>query len=255
MKEKISLCYPEESRPGLILGQLNTFYERMKVGDLVLIPSESSKELYMGTLGNIITEVEHKESDDEYEKCRYSHKRTVEWIKAISPQIDVYLNRAIKSHQAVTEVTEYADILYRNIFPYYIEGSSIHLTFHKTTDSNFSLYDSIKLETAVMDIFQAVSKMYKLPDNKNSFKIKTAVGSPGFIEIIAENFNGGTIVALLIILLVFGTSVSRDEDGKISFSIGISNIIDAINRLINDRKNRQLTDAEIKKQTQKPIKL
>ncbi|MCM1579238.1 MAG: hypothetical protein NC078_10615 [Ruminococcus sp.] len=41
-KEKISLLYPDESRPGLILSQLNTFYFKMKSGDLILIPSESS---------------------------------------------------------------------------------------------------------------------------------------------------------------------------------------------------------------------
>ncbi len=246
-KEKISLLYPDESRPGLILSQLKTFYFKMKSGDLVLIPSESSKQLFMGTIGDVITSVEHIELEDEYDKCEYSHKRSVKWIKAISPNIDVYLNKALKSHQAVSDVTEYADLFYRNIFPYYIEGESIHLTFQKNTDSNFSVCDSIKLQMAVIEIFQSVSAMYGLPDNSNTFKLKTAVGSPGIIEIIVENFNSANIVSILTVLCVFGGSISKDENGNTSFSIGISSIVDRVNNLLNDHKNRKLIDAQIRK--------
>ena len=37
--EKIQLLYPDETKPGLILGQLATFYFKMKPGDFILIPS------------------------------------------------------------------------------------------------------------------------------------------------------------------------------------------------------------------------
>lgn len=246
-KEKIGLLYPDESRPGLILSQLNTFYFKMKPCDLILIPSESSKQLFMGTIGDIIDSVEHIESEDGYDKCEYSHKRSVKWIKAISPNIDVYLNKALKSHQAVTDVTEYADLFYRNIFPYYIEGQSIHLTFQKNTESNFSVCDSIELQMAVIEIFKAVSKMYGLQDNSKTFKLKTAVGSPGIIEFIVENFNPANIVSVLLVLLATGGTISKDDNGKTSLSIGVSSIIDRVNNLLNDKKSRELIDAQIRK--------
>ena len=50
----------------------------------------------------------------------------------------------------------------------------------------------------------------------------------------------------LFLILVLGGSVSKDSDGKISFSFGVTGIIDKINGLVNDHKNRQLIDAEIK---------
>lgn len=245
-KEQIQLLYPDESKPGLILSQLNTFYYIMKPGDLVLIPSHSSKCLFIGKLGEIITNVEHEESDEEYAKCEYLHKRSVEWIKDISPNIDVYLNKALRSHQAITDVSEYSGVFYRNVFPYYIGGNSLHLTFKKQTDSSYSVCDSIKLQSSVMDIFQFVSDLYDIPNNSDTYIIKTAVGSPGIIEFIVPNCNDGNLVALLLLLLVFGGGLSRDSDGKISFSFGITGIIDKINGLVNDHKNRQLIDAEIK---------
>lgn len=245
-KDQIQLLYPDESRPGLILGQLITFYFKMKPGDLILIPSRSSKSLFIGKLGDIITNVEHEESDEEYAKCEYLHKRSVEWIKDISPNVDVYLNKALRSHQAITDVSEYSGVFYRNVFPYYIDGDSLHFTFKKQTDSSYSLWDSIKLQSSVVEIFQAVSVLYNVPDNSETYIIKTAVGSKGIIEFIIQNFNDSNIVAILFLILVLGGSVSKDSDGKISFSFGVTGIIDKINGLVNDHKNRQLIDAEIK---------
>ncbi|MCM1061774.1 MAG: hypothetical protein NC452_16010 [Eubacterium sp.] len=255
-KEKISLLYPDELRPGLILSQLKTFYFKMKSGDLILIPSESSRQLYVGTIGDVINSVEHIELEDGYDKCEYSHKRRVKWIKPISPAIDIYLNKALKSHQAVTDVTEYADLFYRNIFSHYIDEQSIHLTFQKNTNSNFSVCDSIKLQMAVIEIFKSVSEMYGLPDNSDTFKLKTAVGSPGIIEFIVENFNPANIVSVIMVLLVFGGTTSKDENGKTSLSIGVSSIIDRVNNLLNDHKNRELIGAQIRKsdaETQKVL--
>lgn len=246
-KEKISVFYPDETRPGLILSQLRTFYFRMKAGDLVLIPSESSKQLFMGKIGEVIANIEHIEADEDYDKCEYSHKRAVKWIKAISPNIDVYLNKALKSHQAITDVTEYADLFYRNIFSYYIEENSIHLTFQKNTESTYTVCDSIQFQTAVIDIFQATSKMYGLPDNSSTYKLKTAVGSPGIIEFIVENFDAANIIAAVLVVSVFGINVSKDSEGNISFSIGITSIIDRVNQLLNDHTNRKLVDAQIRK--------
>lgn len=247
-KEQIQLLYPDESRPGLILSQLITFYFKMKSGDLILIPSQSSKRLFIGKLGDIVTDIKHEESEEEYAKCEYIHKRSVEWIKDISPNVDVYLNKALRSHQAITDVSEYSGVFFRNVFPYYIDRDSLHLTFKKQTDSNYSVWDSIKLQSSVVEIFQLVSKLYNISDNSETYIIKTAVGSQGIIEFIVQNFNDSNIVAILVLLtaLGLGGNVSKDSDGKISFSIGITGIIDKINSLVNDHKNRQIIDAEIK---------
>ena len=68
-KEIISELYPEEKRPGLIVGQMDTFYNKMCAKDLVVIPSEGTRRVAIGVIGDIISEVKHKYPDDEYKKC------------------------------------------------------------------------------------------------------------------------------------------------------------------------------------------
>ena len=95
-KEIIEDIYPDEKRPGLILGQMNTFYNKMHLGDLVLIPSEGGKEISIGVIGNLIDEIHHVEHETEYLQCEYIHKRRVDWIKKVDLYQDVYLFRALR---------------------------------------------------------------------------------------------------------------------------------------------------------------
>ena len=56
-KEKINELYPDEKRPGLIFSQLYNFHCVMNNGDLVLIPSEGTKFIRVGILGETVEEV------------------------------------------------------------------------------------------------------------------------------------------------------------------------------------------------------
>ena len=56
-KEKINELYPDEKRPGLIFSQLYNFHCVMNNGDLVLIPSEGTKFIRVGVLGETVEEV------------------------------------------------------------------------------------------------------------------------------------------------------------------------------------------------------
>ena len=89
-KEKIEGLYPDEKRPGLILGQMDTFYNRMKENDLVVIPSSGGKQIAIGKIGSIVEKVCHKQQSDDYAKCDYSHKRSVEWLKVVDSWQDIY---------------------------------------------------------------------------------------------------------------------------------------------------------------------
>ena len=72
--------------------------------------------------------------------------------KEISPSVDVYLTRTLRSHQAITNISEYSDLYFRNIFPCYIDENTLHFTLQKHTKSNYSLCDSIKLQSSIVEI-------------------------------------------------------------------------------------------------------
>ncbi len=124
-KDVVSEHYPNEKRPGLILGQMEIFYNKMKSGDLVVIPDIGGKRIAIGVLGDVISTVSPRYFRDEYKYCEYKHKRSVNWIKQVDLWSDVYLFRVLRAQQTISNITEYAEMVYRNIYPvtFLITGS------------------------------------------------------------------------------------------------------------------------------------
>ena len=54
-KAQIEKLYPMEKRPGLILAQMDVFYNLMQDGDIVVIPASGSKQIAIGKVGGILT--------------------------------------------------------------------------------------------------------------------------------------------------------------------------------------------------------
>lgn len=243
-RDKIKQIYPNENRPGLILGQLETFYEVMQNGDLIIIPTNKSRLLLVGVLGSITTSVEHQPLDDIYEKCEFIHKRNVEWIKEIDPINDVYLSKVLKSHQTITNVTTYGDFVYRNIFPMYLDNNSIHITLRKTSMSDIELFPYIQMQSEIFTLLSKMSALYGVKDFNEQVKMKTALGSPGFCELIIPIGSASACCVAFCKLLSYFLGKTTDKDG-ITVT-GISSIIAQINNLFNDKINRKLTAAEIR---------
>jgi predicted Mrr-cat superfamily restriction endonuclease len=132
-KERIENIYPDEKRPGLIFGQMDVFYNQMKPGDLVIIPGEGSKEISIGRLGELAESVVRRFDNEDYPQCTYIHKRNVEWLKQVDAWQDIYLFKALRAQQTISDITEDAKLVFRNLFPIYISDNLIHLTLQKPT--------------------------------------------------------------------------------------------------------------------------
>lgn len=236
--------YPEEKRPGLIFSQLDVFYNEMLAGDIVIIPNEGSKTILIGELGEIIESVSRQTlPDNEYPQCSFNHKRSVRWLKTIEAWQDVYLFKALRAQQTISDLTEDADLVFRNLFPAYISDKHIHLTFQKTTSGDLNLANNIELLAKLLEIIDEVSLLYQKPSFKNEITYKTAVGSPGFFELILPCTPISVISIIFITNLLLGKIKTKDgETGS-----GISAIISMINVMINDHTNRKKTNAETDK--------
>ena len=240
-KSEISILYPDEKRPGLILGQMETFYNKMQKGDIIVIPSVGGKEVSIGVLGEIAVSITHTLSDNEYPICVYKHKRTVSWLKRVDLWTDVYFSKVLRAQQTISDITEYAEMVYRNLHPCYISSKAIHLTMRKTTDTDYNITDNIMLQSSVIQISKLLSEYFEIPIEQNSIKIKTAVGSPGFLELIFPVLP----VSAIAVACVFNAFVGKFKNEKGEMASGIMAIISKGNDLLNDHVNRQKTKAEI----------
>jgi len=253
-RNQVSKLYPEEQRPGLILGQMETFYRKMQRNDLVVIPDMGGQRIAVGVLGDVVTTIERKPQDNEskYEICEHIHKRSVKWLKEIESWSDVYLFKTLRAQQTISDITAYADMVYRNLHPCYIADDGLHLTLLKRTTSEYLVRDNISLQFAILQISSTLSKYYKVQDESDKIVIKTAVGSPGFIEIILPYVPMSVLTAVFVFRSVFGKVTSKD--GKTS--TGIMAILTKGNELLNDHSNRKKLAAEteqIKADTQRTL--
>lgn len=244
-KAEIEKIYPEEKRPGLIFGQMDVFYNRMHIGDLVLIPDEGTKTVAIGKIGDLAEHVERKPDDGEHAQCAFVHRRTVEWQKRIDVWQDVYLFKVLRAQQTISDVTDEAKLVFRNLFPVYISGDSIHMTFQKATLENLSLASNVDLLSNLIQITDATAALY----GKNSFKheltMKTAVGSPGFLEIIMPN-NPVAAISVSVILFTIRFFIGKEKTADGASTTGLLALVTKINELINDHTNRKKIDAEIR---------
>lgn len=244
-KEQIEVLYPDEKRPGLILAQLDVFYNQMKEGDIVVIPASGSKQIAIGMIGDFLEKVEHKLQTDEYEKCEFVHKRKVEWLKKVDTWQDIYLFKALRAQQTISDITEETKVLFRNLFPVYISEEAIHLTFQKRTEADLNLVENVLFQSNLLNIADNVAELYGVESFKKDISVKTAVGSPGFIEMLLPSIPISAITTVVIISLLIGKTKSSDG----STVTGIIAIINQINNLVNDYYNRRKVAAETKKIT------
>lgn len=242
-KSLIEKLYPDEKRPGLIFGQMDVFYNQMQVGDLVIIPSEGTKQITIGRIGNLIEKVERKADNVEYARCSYAHKRIVEWMKRVDAWQDVYLFKALRAQQTISDITEDAKLVFRNLFPVYVFEDSIHLTIQKPTQAELSLSSNVSLLSSIMQICDSTAQLYGQASFCDDMRMKTAVGSPGFLEIIWPEIPVATISVAFIVKTLIGKQ--KNADG--SLSDGVMAIIAKTNELVNDHHNRKKIDAETKK--------
>ncbi len=237
-KEQIELLYPDEKRPGLILGQMEVFYNEMKTGDYIVIPSEGSKEITVGKIGNLIDNIS-RISDEEYPICSFHHKRSVEWLETVDSWQDVYLFKALRAQQTISDITTEAKLVLRNLYPIYISGEEIHLTFQKPSNQEMNLACNVDLLHSILNIADTTASMYGKESFRKEMSLKTAVGSPGFFEIILPGIPAAALVVALIKYIIGKT---KNSDGSVE--TGILGIITKVNALINDYHARKKIDAE-----------
>ena len=241
-KTEVEKVYPQEKRPGLILGQMDVFYNRMAIGDLVLIPDEGTKTVAVGILGDFIENLHRKSTNEDHTQCTFVHRRSVVWQKEIDAWQDIYLFKALRAQQTISDITNEGKLIFRNLYPVYISGDSVHLTFQKATISNLNLTSNLDFLSNLVQITDLTASLYGKDSFKQDLELKTAVGSPGFWEIILPRIPVSVISVVYIIKYLIGQTEGADGQKE----TGLMAVTTKINELINDHQRRKQISAEIK---------
>lgn len=242
-KKHIESLYPDEKRPGLILSQMDIFYNRMHNGDLVLIPNEGTKTVSVGLIGDCVERLVRKSESADYDQCTYVHRRKVMWKKELVLCQDIYLFKTLRAQQTISDITEEATMVFRNLFPVYISENLIHLTFQKPTKDSFNLSSNVELLANIMAIADATASLYGKESFRDTLTMRTAVGSPGFFEIILPD-TPVAVISVSFIIFMLKQFIGKEKAVDGSVSTGLLAIASKVNELINDHAKRKKCAAE-----------
>ncbi|WP_078410304.1 restriction endonuclease [Priestia abyssalis] len=215
--KEIEVAYPEE-QPGRIYGQIHRFLYEMQIGDVVMIPSESSTLIRFGVIqsGPKIREVSETKIDEG--ACPYVKARTVEWIKTVNRlDLDPYLFRMMQSHQTISNANDYAHFIDRTLHSFFIKNGKAYLVLPVEKEGDIPAYDLVNFVNSIVDLVPMVNKIAGIEEeyDKKDLDLKLNVQSPGFTEFFSNAPNLILGIGLLIVFLTGskfkGVSKSNEE--------------------------------------------
>ena len=191
--------YPKDARTGLVASQIYRFLYEVKKGDIVIIPDVNSSAIAIGEISDfIIPETTKQEIEDT--KCNWLKRKKVEWRKfIIKNNIDPYLYKMLATHQAISDITHYSDIIERSIQNFYFTEDKANLILEVKSRKNINARSLFKLGLAILDYTQNYIDKNGFKLDTNDVDVKIALNSPGKIQLSAKSKITLFISALLII--------------------------------------------------------
>jgi hypothetical protein len=200
----------KKKRVTSIYNKIKSFTSEMKPDDIVLIPSYNSDRLVIGRVvsdayedDKYIEKFKKINSDSSTIPCPYLKRRDVKWIKTYPKnRLDIYLQNAIRSQQALSSLNQYADIINRNIYEIYLSENKVHSVIKTEQCTDFSLAD-LKLQTDfIYDSYRAMGQ-YSDESFASDIKVKINLNSPLLMEIIIGGASLGAAAFMIAIFLAY----------------------------------------------------
>lgn len=252
--KEIEEVYPDE-QPGRIYGQIHRFLYEMQIGDVVMIPSESSSLIQFGIIQSDSSIRQVSETRIDEGACPYVKVREVQWLKAVErDKLDPYLFRMMQSHQAISNANDYAHYIDRTLHSFFIKNGKAYLVLPVEKEGDIPAYDLVNFVNSIVDLIPLVNKMEGIEEKykKEDLDLKLNVQSPGFTEFFSNAPALIVGIGLLIVLFTgskFEGKTKKDESYEFYFKGLIKD--DSFEKIeeFEDLKNKHVENLEKVKAT------
>ena len=189
----------EEKRPGLIANQLFTFTYDIKKGDIVVIPSRNSDEVYFG----IVEESFLSNSDQHFlDFCPFNRRKKVKWVKQMNrSELEPSLFKIFFSHLAVNNITSYGNQIEANLSNYFVRGGEEHLIFNIQKKEDIGAIDLFQLGFYLLSLTESFFEENELEFSINDFDVKVNLNSKGKLKFITKYGKGAFMLALITVFI------------------------------------------------------
>lgn len=240
LKNLVGQHYKNDARPGLIAGQLNRFIYEIKKDDVVVIPSYNSGHVTFGYVASTPL-LETSSGDVAKTGCPYLKRKAVNWVQSQSRfSLDPYLYRALRSHQAIGDISVYSSLVERTLNNYFVENDIGNLVLNVRTPEKINAIDLFSLGYNLLQYSQEFFDKLGLPYNVNNVQVKINLNSEGKIHF--GSINKGTIWLIAVLLVgAAGGGLSINTDG-FKFELKTDGIIKNVIEYQNNAQERELKE-------------
>ena len=225
---------------GVIASQVHRFLHEIKAGDYVLIPSANSSLI---SIGEIVSSEIKTQSKEELEQSKYNYPliKEVKWIKQLKKhQIDPLMYKMFTNHQAISNVSNYKEIIERTLNDMYILGDRAH-TIIEVENDEIKAKHLFGLGYELLNLVDEFCIEYNIDVDTNDIDVSVNINSPGRIDLKSLG-KTSAIIAGIILFSVGGGF--KKEGGNFSLTTeGVPGLINAVSDFL-DRKHEREQNAK-----------
>jgi restriction system protein len=228
----------EKRSISLKANQIVKFYSLNK-GDIILIPSKNSNYVSIGEIIELGIS-NFSESEILEIECPYELRRRVKWLKEIPRyKLDVNLYMVFASHQTITDLYKYANVIERSVNDFYILFDSAHLILNVNTETGISANSLFRFGSMLMDMLDEFAEYAEVDVSSEYLELQINLNSPGTLDLKAKIKKTTLILGVLTFL---GGGGYEDKAGRKFKTDGVPGIIRAVSDYLNQRQNREMKD-------------
>lgn len=207
---------------GRIAGQIYSFAFEVKKDDIVLIPSEGSSKISIGKIME-----DEMFLDNNIRTRNFTFKRKVKWITTIPKRkLDPCLYRALGAHQALSNISEYAEFIERNYNSIFSIGEECHyvLTVNSTKVKARQLSNMVN---DMLNMLEDISKTYSMNLDVNSIDLSISLNSPGKIVLKST-------ITIGVLLMAIAASFSDNAIRYDNLDFMDNNVFTSLVQIVNN---------------------
>lgn len=233
---------PSKNGASQIGSRLQNFYNKMNIGDIVIVPYRSSRKFLIGIISSEMYEL----TDDEYLELKNKvelnsigqkisvckKRRKITWVNEVNREwINPKLLYTINMHQSVIDITDYGKYIDGLLSPVYIKDNVIYGKISVRTKDNIN-----------SEVWETLYKtINKLKNKDDVIDIKSNVESPGSLLLsmgIGAIFIG--VSSFICCVLYFSKEISV---------LGVK--FQGIKRSLNEEKKEKLENKNLEIKNEK----
>ena len=225
----------DEKDPGYAANQMLNFYNKINVGDLIVIPGKNSDYVAIARVESEVYEEQNIPKLPDY--CQFKKRRGIKVLKKLyRSRLNPKMLQMFSSHHIISDVSAYAEYIDSSVSDFYSKDDITYLVLRVKEEDNLRALD-FGVMPSLIQLLEEFVEEYQIADiDVNDIKGKICVQSPGDILMFATSPGGLMLIGLFIYFLTGGKIELNRENG---FKMEGGNIFKAVGKFLDGRRERK----------------